>query len=165
MQTTTQITVRPVTLMPRFAASPKPCIPFPYCFHHRPPAYYVQFVNTNTSIWRHSQLLLLSVLMVVPSSTSRGKRIRETVSSPSDLGIRLGVSTGTSVDPWMVRPINGTLEEVAPCLVFALLSSHFSHRRLERHTRRCRRFSAQNEELGDHTISYAPHRQRYTGLV
>ena len=46
------------------------------------------------------------------------------MSSPSDLGIRLGVSAGTSVDPWMVRPIKGTLEEVAIRLVGVLYSVH-----------------------------------------
>ena len=34
------------------------------------------------------------------------------VSSPSNLGTRRGVSTGTPVDPWMVRPINGTVGQV-----------------------------------------------------
>ena len=48
------------------------------------------------------------------------------MSSPSDLGIRLGVSAGTSVDPWIVRPIKGALEEVATRLVSALYSVHTS---------------------------------------
>jgi hypothetical protein len=36
----------------------------------------------------------------------------DAVSSPSNLGTRGGVSTGTPVDPWMVRPINGTVGQV-----------------------------------------------------
>jgi hypothetical protein len=123
-------------------------------------------INANIDNWRHLLDVLLSVLLVFPSPASPGKRITETVSSPSDLGTRLGVSTGTSVDPWIVRPIKGTLDEVATCLALLIeLSLQLRYRRLERHTRRCRRFSAQTEESGDHTISYVPHRQRYTGLV
>jgi hypothetical protein len=47
------------------------------------------------------------------SSVPSWARMIHTVSSPSNLGTRGSVSIGTPVDPWMVRPIKGTLGQVA----------------------------------------------------
>lgn len=51
----------------------------------------------------------------------------DAVSSPSDLGTRGGVSTGTPVDPWMVRAIKGTFGQVAWSVLREL--SSFDHKR------------------------------------
>lgn len=61
----------------------------------------------------------LADVLIIASPTPPSERMTEAVSSPSDLGTRWGVGTGTSVDPCMVRPIKEVPDEVPTCLCSA----------------------------------------------
>jgi hypothetical protein len=84
------------------------------------------------------------------------------VSSPSNLGTRGSVSIGTPVDPWMVRPIKGTLGQVA-LLVGRSVLREFEPQPQKTKTQRTlpyRLSSVQIEESRNRATAYAPYRQR-----
>src|SRR6267154_2814745 len=95
--------------------------------------------------------------LVTGSSVPSWARMIHAVSSPSNLGTRGSVSTGTPVDSWMVRPINGTVGLVALRLGRSVLREcELQSRKIKtQRTLPYRLSSVQTEESGTHTTGYA----------
>jgi hypothetical protein len=110
--------------------------------------------------------LSLSLADAAVIASPSGARIMEAVSSPSNLGTRCGVSTGTQVDPWIVRPIKGTLRDVEICLGRSVLvceSAPQSQKDKGGRTLLYGSLSVRIEVSGNRATEYAPFRQRRMG--
>ena len=113
-----------------------------------------EFKFQQTNCWYHSPAgLLVDLLIIAASPTPPRISMTEAVSSPSNLGTRCGLSTGTSVDPCMVRPIKDSPEQVTTCLHEVRTLSNFSHDPQKRpRTLRFRLLSAQIRGSGSPAI-------------
>jgi hypothetical protein len=108
----------------------------------------------------HSPLRPVSSPELVTGSWAR---MIHAVSSPSNLGTRGSVSIGTPVDPWMVRPIKGTLGQVALRLGKSVLREFELRPQKTQRPKRTlpyRLSSVRIEESGNHATAYAPCRRR-----